>query len=380
MSEIERTSASPLGHKLPETIQEFLGALLQRQTYSPRNLDALFGFLWGLPIPFFTLMIHAHAAGLPCNPGTLETVLRENPAYVLLMLHPLLFAVLFGALGTMRANRDQRIHKLLESEISRSSQLAQMNARLTEVDRLKTEFLANVTHELKSPLVTALGYTDRILGRHLGEINERQSKGLDVSKRNLLRLRGLIDEILDFSRLEAGVVKIDAKPMDLRTPIILAVENTNLRAKEHNIEVNTQMPEGPTLVLGDAGKLTQVVTNLLDNAIKFSPPSSTIEVELHAAGDTVRLSVADHGSGIPADVLPRLFNRFSQADGSLARPHGGVGLGLVIVKKIVELHHGKVSIESQLGAGTRLQVEIPKCTAATPAAEQEVAHATNTAD
>src|SRR6185295_15999042 len=128
---------------------------------------------------------------------------------------PVLFAVVFGALGTMREHRESHIRTLLAEAKQHCHELGKTNARLIELDRYKSEFLANVTHELKSPLVTALGYTDRILGKHLGEITERQQKGLEVGKRNLIRLRDHIDEMLDFSRLEAGFEKCAMAPVNL---------------------------------------------------------------------------------------------------------------------------------------------------------------------
>jgi signal transduction histidine kinase len=207
--------------------------------------------------------------------------------------------------------------------------------------------------------VTALGYTDRILGKHLGEVNERQSRGLEVSKRNLLRLRMLIDEILDFSRLEAGMAKFEMKPADLRDIVAIAIENLTLKARERRITIIPTAPTAPINVNGDAHKLGQVVTNLIDNAIKFTPDAGEIRVELKRCGKDWHLAVIDHGKGIPAHIIPTLFVRFSQADGSLARPHNGVGLGLVIVRKIVDAHGGSVWLESTEGKGTTVHVCLP---------------------
>ena len=332
-----------------------------------------------------TLSIHIFAAGLPLTAASYVASVEAYPAYIVLLLHPFLFAVIFGALGTRISRRDERICKLLEDEELRCQELCEANQRLTDLDRMKSEFLANVTHELKSPLVTALAYTDRILGRHLGEVTERQVRGLEVSKRNLQRLRGLIDEILDFSRLEAGMARFAMTPVDLRSIAAVAVENLNLKAHEHRIRVVAIAPSRPAMVRGDTNKLCQVLTNLLDNAIKFSPEDSEVDLRIVRENDEYHITVADHGKGIPPEVIPTLFQRFHQADGSLARPHNGVGLGLVIVRKIVDAHGGSVWIESANGKGTTLHVRLPvaaeRSTATAIAGNgKEVAHAHHPAD
>jgi signal transduction histidine kinase len=338
---------------------EWLRSLADPYTYSIRNVDMLFGFLWGIPIPFVTLAIHLHVAKLTASFETLFGVISEHPVYYFFAAHPVLFAIVFGVQGTLRRKRDLRIVVLRNEEIMRYEELRQANMRLAELDRLKSEFLANVTHELKSPLVTALGYTDRMIGNHLGTINDRQLKSLEISKRNLIRLRKLIDEILDFSRLDAGMARFDMAPMDLRETVHLAVENATLRAREKNISVHLSLPDTPVMVQGDSHKLLQVTINLLDNAVKFTNENGRIDITLAPLNSVWRLCVQDNGVGIPADIVPKLFERFCQVNGTLARPYSGVGLGLVIVKKIIQAHLGKVWIESILGVGTKLIVELP---------------------
>jgi len=356
--------------RTPGVVQDFLSALTARLTYSPRkNPDVLFGFLWGIPIPFFALIIHAHALRSNFDLAFCLSIVQANPIYLAFVLHPFIFAVVFGALGTMRADREHHIRELLAQSVWQREKLEKANVRLNELDRLKSEFLANVTHELRSPLVTALGYTDRILGLHLGEITDRQRHGLEVSKRNLQRLRELINEILDFSRLDAGVARFKMAPNDLAASVNAAVDGLTLRAKARNIAIKINVPPKPAMVIGDAAKLTQVAVNLLDNAIKFSKDGGTVLVSIAADDNRWHLTVADEGVGIAPDVLPKLFGRFVQEDGSLARNYDGIGLGLVIVKKIVDAHGGRVWIESKQGEGAKVLVELP-------AAPLEAAHAT----
>jgi signal transduction histidine kinase len=373
------------------SVAEFFMALRNPFTYSiVRNHDVAFGLLWGLPIPVFALLIHAYASGQPLTPASLLNIAMSHPFHLVFIFHPLLFAVVFGALGTMRAIREARIESLLSDVRTHCDELARANSKLKELDRMKSEFLANVTHELKSPLVTALGYTDRILGQHLGPISDKQRKGLDVSKRNLIRLRKLIEEILDFSRLESGMARFNMQPATLNAAIWSAVENAALKVKDRNVTISVECPSTVANVHGDAAKLLQVVMNLLDNAIKFSPDGSGIRIALEPMGDKWRLSVIDKGCGIAPDKIPQLFERFFQVDGSLGRLYDGVGLGLVVVKKIVEAHHGRIWVDSKIGpeSGTAFHIEFP---AASPVAaqnsdtheqniEKEVAHATHSSN
>ena len=353
-------AAVPVADYSGRIVKEFVMALYNPHTYSPwHNTDFIFGFLWGIPVPFFTLMVHFQAAGQEPSLAACCQVIATNPMHVFFLLHPFIFAVIFGALGTLRAHREAHIKKLLQDVELHCEELCRTNARLQELDKLKTEFLANVTHELKSPLVTALGYTDRILGHHLGEITERQQKGLEVSKRNLIRLRDLIDEILDFSRLEAGTSTMAMVPVDLKDAITMAVEDVALKAHAKQIGICVEVPQEAAPLLGDQRKLCQTVLNLIENAIKYSAHGKDIRVTLQREAKNWHLSVIDQGCGIAADMLPKLFQRFSQVDGSLSRPHDGVGLGLVIVKKIVDAHGGRIWLESEVGRGTVAHVELP---------------------
>ncbi|HLX64621.1 MAG TPA: HAMP domain-containing sensor histidine kinase [Planctomycetota bacterium] len=346
-----------------KTSFEFFRTLGNSFTYSPRrNSYVIFGFLWGLPIPVFLLAVHIGAAGMPATFESVKLIVKTHHIYVLFLLHPILFAIVFGALGTMHAYRDARIQGLMKSLEKQNEELNASNERLSELDRLKTEFMANVTHELKSPLVTAMGYNDRMLGGHLGPVSEKQKQSLEVSKRNLTRLRNLISEIMDFSRLEAGVAMFDLVPTRLDAVAGAAVENLALKAAERKVSLITEFPTGGATVLGDPQKLLQVVVNLVDNAIKFSHEGGKIIVSIASEGKTHwKLKVADEGCGIPAEAIPKLFERFQQVDGSRARNYEGVGLGLVVVKKIIEAHGGRVWIESRVGVGTTLHVELPKC-------------------
>lgn len=362
--EFRRTLPDDHASSFRGVVGEFLAALRDRFTYSPRsNGEILFGFLWGLPIPFFAIAVHVLALGEPWSFETVERLFIENPYQFVFVLHPFLFAIVFGALGTMRAHRDLRIAQSLATERQNSERVARSNTRLLELDRMKDEFLANVTHELKSPLVAALGYSDRVLKGN--GLLERQRHDLEVAHRNLLRLRGLIDEILDYARMASG--KFDLKPqrVDLREIVSGLFESTDLRAREKHVRLEQDLAGGALTVNADPGKIHQLLLNLLDNAIKFSTPETTVRLTVRPENNHWHITVLDQGIGIEAGVLPRLFERFSQADGSRARCHEGVGLGLVIAKKIVEMHGGRIWLESVPSTGTTAHVVLPRADAVT---------------
>lgn len=355
-------------------VLEFLRALLSRHTYSPhRNPETVFGFLWGLPIPIFAFAIHMYATGSDWHFQACLNIVRDTPLYLIFVAHPLLFAVIFGAHGTMRSRRDMQINALIADLNLHCEQLCSANEKLTEVDRLKSEFLANVTHELKSPLVTALGYSDRILSEKLGPVSDPQRNALVVSRRNLVRLRGLIEEILDFSRLEAGVGKLKFEQTNLNDLIEGASSDLILKARDRNITLASVLPDVPALVHGDKVKLTQAIENLLDNAIKFSFDGNNVNISIGAEDGFWHIRIQDCGTGIIPENLSRLFQRFSQADGSVSRPYNGIGLGLVIVKKIVEAHDGRVWLESQPGVGTTAHIKLPQLSTC-PTEAKEIAH------
>jgi signal transduction histidine kinase len=360
----KRSSAAAL-------IVEFLRALLDPHSYSPhKNPETIFGFLWGLPIPIFAFAIHLHATGSDWNFQTCFEIVRENPLYLIFVAHPLFFSLIFGAHGSMRARRDAQIHALIADLEQHCEQLCHANEKLTEVDRLKSEFLANVTHELKSPLVTALGYSERILTEKLGPITEQQRNALGVSKRNLVRLRILIEEILDFSRLEAGVGKFKFEQTSLIELIEAVSSDLFLKARDRNIKIVSELPDKQAQVHGDKMKLAQAIGNLLDNAIKFSMEGNKVRISLSSDDGFWHLQIQDWGTGIVSEDLSRLFLRFSQVDGTISRPYNGVGLGLVIVKKIVEAHNGRVWLESQPGIGTTAHIKLPMPSTVTTEAKE----------
>ena len=257
----------------------------------------------------------------------------------------------------------ERLKENVEQLEESNRKLAGVNEELKELDRMKSDLLANVSHELRTPLTAIKGYTDYVLDRKLGPITDKQEKGFVVVQRNLERLSRTINALLDFSRLEMGRVSVNLQPFELGplTESILA----GLRAELERNGLVARAELAPDLpqVIGDRDKISQVLENLVVNALKFTPAGGRITIsasrEPGAPRPLAQIVVADTGIGIPADQIAKIFNRFHQVDGSTTRRFGGVGLGLAIVKSILEAHGTAIRVESEAGKGTRFRFMLP---------------------
>jgi signal transduction histidine kinase/DNA-binding response OmpR family regulator len=267
--------------------------------------------------------------------------------------------VLSEAFNHMSAGLKQNVEQLEES----NKKLAAVNEDLKELDRVKSDLLANVSHELRTPLTAIKGYTDYMLERKLGAITDKQEKGLLVVQRNMERLARTINALLDFSRLDLGRVTLNIQPFQLSALVdhILLSLRSELEKKRLSVAlaVDATLPQ----VIGDREKISAVLENLIINAMKFTPEGGTLTVSAARAAGTPRptaeLRVTDTGIGIPPDQVGRIFNRFHQVDASSTRRFGGVGLGLAIVKSILDAHGSSIEVESEVGRGTTFRFALP---------------------
>jgi signal transduction histidine kinase len=254
-------------------------------------------------------------------------------------------------------------HQVLASGVAGWAAIALDNARLyrdaEEANRLKDEFLATLSHELRTPLNAVLGWT-RML-RQGAMRPAAYERALETIERNAAAQAQLVDDLLDVSRIVAGKLQIKADVVDLASVIASSVETVQAGAVAKNLRVKVRVPATERItVVGDADRLQQVVWNLLSNAIKFTPAGGRIEVELRSVNARAELVVRDTGQGIDPSFRPHLFQRFRQMDASKTRLHGGLGLGLSIVRHIVEAHGGEVSADSEgVGRGTAFVVVLP---------------------
>jgi signal transduction histidine kinase/DNA-binding response OmpR family regulator len=256
-----------------------------------------------------------------------------------------------------------RIQENIQQLEDNNRMLANLNEELKELDRVKSDLLANVSHELRTPLTSIKGYTEYILEGKLGLITQKQQKGLMVVQRNLERLSKLINALLDYSLMDAEKMVLIVKPFSLKVLSKQIVVNLGSELERRKLHFQIDIPDDLPLVLGDKEKLYQVLENLTINAIKFTNSGGriTLHAEPHLEGDDifVRIYVSDTGVGIPEHAMPRIFDRFYQVDATSKRKYGGMGLGLAIARSIVEAHKGMITVESEAGKGTTFTVTLP---------------------
>ena len=236
--------------------------------------------------------------------------------------------------------------------------LTEQNERLRELDRLKDEFLSLVSHELRTPLTSIRGYVELVLDEEAGDLTPEQRKFLKAVDRNSGRLLRLVGDLLFVAQADAGRLTLEQANVDMAALAAECVEAARPIADQKAIDLRLAALPVPALV-GDRGRLAQVVDNLISNALKFTPESGNVEVSTGTNNGHVVLDVRDSGIGIPTDEQPRLFERFYRAASATEQAIPGTGLGLAIVKAIVEAHRGRVEIESQPGVGTLFRVALP---------------------
>jgi two-component system sensor histidine kinase BarA len=250
---------------------------------------------------------------------------------------------------------------LYATEQHRAAALARALEQQRELDRLQREFIQNVSHELRTPLGIVRGYAELLESGDLGELQLEQQEPINIIARRSRMLSKLVDDIM--AALELKVREVQKESVDLVHLARQAVTELQVAASRAGLALSAKIAQDLPLVPGDPIALRRVLDNLVGNALKFTPPGGRVTVWLQQNEDKVELQVSDTGVGIPSDHLGRIFDRFYQVDGSATRRFGGVGLGLALVKEIVEAHGGQVTVASQLGKGTTFTVLLPTHTA-----------------
>ncbi|MBD1920981.1 PAS domain S-box protein [Microcoleus sp. FACHB-831] len=253
--------------------------------------------------------------------------------------------------------------------------LRQQAEELAQANRMKDEFLATLSHELRSPLNAILGWTQLLRSRKFNEAST--AKALETIERNARAQTQLIEDLLDVSRIITGKLRLTVRPVELVSVIEAAVDTVRPAADAKAIQLQTIVNPSAGLISGDSDRLQQVVWNLLTNAIKFTPRGGGVIVRLNPGKLHLEIAVSDTGQGISADFLPYVFERFRQADSSITRSYGGLGLGLALVRHIVELHGGTVRAESPgEGLGATFTVKLPLLVARLETTQEEPMHPT----
>lgn len=228
-----------------------------------------------------------------------------------------------------------------------------------EAEKVKADFVTNVSHELRTPMTSIKNSLNIVLGGSAGQLTENQDKFLSMAMRNIDRLSRLINDVLDFSKLEAGAMDLNTSELDLETLVDGVLSTVQSQALEKNIKLLKNVTTSGLKLTADSDKIEQVLVNLMTNALKFTPESGKITVRTESVTQSsqagkayVKVSVIDTGTGISAKDLETLFQRFSQAEHNLSNKPDGTGLGLSISKKIVELHGGEIGVKSKLDVGS----------------------------
>jgi signal transduction histidine kinase len=247
-----------------------------------------------------------------------------------------------------------------ETELEgKNDQLQKVVEKLRSADRLKSEFLANTSHELRTPLNSVIGFLNLVID----DLCQDEAEAKDLLRHALAssrRLLDLINDVLDLSRIEAGRLEVEMEDVKLQPMLSDVLENFEVQAREKGLELKNAELRPEVSVQADAGRLRQILVNVIGNAIKFTQKGSVdISVAAEAGSPYVEIQVRDTGIGIPVNKREFLFQKFSQADSSMTRKFGGSGLGLVIVKELVEMMGGTVSVESPgEGLGTTISISV----------------------
>ncbi len=232
-----------------------------------------------------------------------------------------------------------------------------------EYELLKNDFSSMISHELRTPLTSISAAVDNLARGNLGLVTPDQKKFLDIIARNVKRQQAMIDDLLDLSKLETGQMKLDVIKTDISKLILQGVEQFSLAFKDKNVELIATHEISHEEIEADPNLLTQVLNNLLSNALKFTESGGSVEVlsdMVERNGEKwCRIIVSDTGIGVDSDQADRIFDKYIQADSSTRRRYPGTGLGLAICKEIVEAHHGRITLESKLGEGSRFTILIP---------------------
>ena len=252
----------------------------------------------------------------------------------------------------------------LRAAVSREREVAD---RQRQLDDARGDFVATVSHELRTPLTSIAGYVEMLLDGDAGPLADTQTAMLRVVESGTRRLLSLVEDLLTVSRMRAGTFALHRRPLDVRALLdgALEAQRPAVAARRHRLDVDLAV--GGAVLLGDADRLGQVIANLLDNAVKFTPDGGRVGLRAALDGDELRIDVADTGIGVPPADQARLFERFFRSSNAAEQSVQGSGLGLSIVKRIVELHGGTVGVESTEGAGSCFTVTLPLAASAVPA-------------
>lgn len=248
---------------------------------------------------------------------------------------------------------------LSEQLHQRSEEINQKNLQLIEINRMKSEFLANMSHELRTPLNAIIGFSEALKDGLVGQMTENQYQYIDDIYTSGEHLLSLINDILDLAKVEAGKMVLCMEMVDINAVLQNSLSMVRGKAMEHHLNLKLETDKTLPELFADTRKLKQIIYNMLSNAVKFTPDGGSITLSAHHMDNMLEIAVTDTGIGISSENQAQLFQSFVQIDSTLSRQYQGTGLGLVMIKRLTELHGGSVGLESEIGKGARFWVRIP---------------------
>ena len=345
----------------PSIVKEFILALRKNYTYNIRkNHYAIFGILWGIPVPLVTIGIGLYFTGLNPSLKNIISHITVYPLHPFFIFHPVMFGIVFGAMGTIREEKERQRLEFENNLMLINEELKRVNKKLQELDELKDNFLSMVSHELLTPLTTIQGYVTFLKECKPDCLSQRQIETLGIVAEETDHLKYLIEELMDLSKIKAGKFEVEFAPVNI-VEVIEKVKNSFRPALENSkLALEDKITSGLPLALADANRMVQIFSNLLSNAIKFTPAGGRISISAQPIDKKLIFCIEDNGIGIAQEKIDRIFDRFYQADSSGKRRYGGCGLGLTITKSIIELHNGRIWVESKEGKGSKFFFELNK--------------------
>lgn len=314
--------------------------------------------------------------------GEFEVQRRDGTFFPAMVSDSPIFDVSGKLIGIVGVSTDNTLRRRAEEERENLLQRErEARAQAEDANRLKDEFLATLSHELRNPLNVVIGYSEILRRSDEPQKHAFVVKAADTIRRNAMAQSRLVSDLLDLSRLQMGKLSLDRQPVSLSTVITEAVDTVSAQIKNKGISLSIELEPEILVVEGDSVRLGQIAWNLLNNAVKFTPNDGKISVTLVQEGEEAKLTVTDSGQGIAPGFLPNVFEIFRQADASSSRRQGGMGIGLALVKQLTELHGGRVKAESEgINRGARFTVWIPLYVAGVEGLKSERVSATGALD
>jgi len=253
----------------------------------------------------------------------------------------------------------QMANRRLEERVrERTAELAQALEKLSELNRLKADFVANISHELRTPMTHIVGYIDLLADDTFGPLSTQQRDALETLRRASQRLHGLIEDLIQFSDTSRGGIALNLQSVSIRNCVQEALSKLTAKSQQGNVRIEVRLPPDLPPVRADGRKIAWVVTQLVDNGIKFTPSGGSVSIRAGISPDRVWVTIEDTGIGIPASRMQELSEPFHQLDGSATRRRGGTGMGLYLSRQILDAHGSKLTMQSREGSGTKLMFDL----------------------